>query len=96
VEVKVKNALAGLCTVVHDQPEGIVYAQVSGYVPGDEHEMAQQGTIFRSRIRQPWNLFFGNEQYVRRRLGIDVAKREAFLVFVHDLRRNFAPDDLPE
>jgi hypothetical protein len=96
VEVQVENALARRRTVIDDKPERIVDAQIARYLPGNEHEMAQQGTIFGSRVRQSWNLFLGNEQYVRGRLRIDVVKGEAFLVFIYDLRRNFALDDFSE
>src|SRR5437764_3387400 len=59
----------------------------------DKEQMPQQHLVLDLQVIERWNLLFGNQQHVRRRLRIDVAKRQALVVLIDDLGRDFLVDD---
>jgi hypothetical protein len=83
--VQVKHALPGLRPVVDRETKGILHAQLPRDLVGGEQQVAKERLVFFPGVGEPRDFLLGNDQDVRGRLGIDIAKSETQIVFVHDV-----------
>ena len=91
--MQVKHTLPHTGAVVYDQPERIADALLRRYLAGSYHQVAQQGLLLITGIDQPGNRLFRDHQDMHGGLGVDVPERQAQIILVNDIRRNFPPDD---
>lgn len=90
------HRFAAVGTVVDDEPEALVEAELPGEQAGGEQEMAQQELVGGRGGAHPWYRLSGHEQQVNRRLGLDVVEDDAVFVLVFDASRNLPGDDFFE
>src|SRR4051812_6614067 len=93
MHVQMRDGFARIRTVVHNEPEAAAEGKFFGKDPRREEEMADDELIIGRCGFNPGNWFFGNEQKVHRRLRLNIMNDDAELVFVFDLRGNFASND---
>ncbi len=91
-----EDSLSGPFTVVDDHPVGIFEAQVFCDFPGFQHQVTQQCLVFFTSFCKPGDLYFWNDENVGRRLGVDIVKRDAGIVFKDNVGRNFLVDNFSE
>ena len=92
--MQVRHGLAGIRAVVeHEAKTILLEAKLLRDRGGFEHQMAEHLVILRRRFGDARDGFLRNQQNVRRRLWVDVAKGDDEVVFINDLRRDFARDD---
>ena len=61
-----------------------------------QQQFAEELSIPRRSVRQPWNDSLGHDQNVDRRLRIDVTKRKDIVIFENDFGGNLSGDDFFE
>lgn len=99
MHVEVRDRLAAIGAVVDDEAEafgGGVDAELGGDGTCGEEEVAEEFLVFGGGFADAGDGLFGNDEDVSGGLRIDVFKGEAELVFVDDIGRDFAVDDLLE
>ena len=95
--MQMRHSFAGVRTVVENQPKTTLFeAEFVCHLTRLEHQVAEDLVIARSCLGDAGNGFLGNQQYVRGRLRFDVAKGDDEIVFVNNLRGDFARDDFLE
>ena len=94
VQVEMEHRLpCARANVVH-RAVSALNAALASDLRGDELAVAEDLSVFRRGFLQSNHVPFGDDQHVRRRLGIDVLEDVHFVVLVHLLRRDLAGDDL--
>ena len=89
------HGFAGIGSVVEDEPEAaLCQAKLPGDFGGFQHEMTEQGVIFRFGFGDAGDGPFGDDQHVLGGLRLDILKGDDLVVFVNDRSRDFAGDDL--
>ena len=96
VHVQVKNGLPGTRPDVEHGSVAILDAALACDVGGGELAVADELGILGHRFFQPANVFFGNDQHVRRGLRIDVVEGVGMFVFVNFLGGYFPANDAAE
>lgn len=92
--MQMRHGFAGVRAVVEDEPKTILReAEFLRDLARLEHQVAENLVIFSRRFGDAGNGFLRNQQNVRRGLRVDVAKGDDEVVFINDLRRDFARDD---
>ena len=92
--MQVWHGFATVQTVVdHETITGLFQSQFVRDFGGFEQEMAKSLVIFWRRLSDAWDGFLGNDQSVHRGLRRDVFEREHEVVFINNLRWDFASDD---
>ena len=93
VDMQVRHGFAAVFAVVDDEPIAILQIKLLRDFGGLEQKMAEQFLVVRRRLGDAWNRLLRNNQNVRRRCGIDVAKGQHKIIFKDNLRRDFARND---
>ena len=88
------HGLASICTRVNDQAKS-AFGQffLFGDLFSDHHQMTQQKSVLLFCMLYTLERVSGYNQNVDWRLGINVAKCQATVVFVNDVRRYFSSND---
>lgn len=63
---------------------------------GDGDHVSHQGRLLPGYLGQRSEVFFGNDQQVHRRLGVDVAEGNYLFILVYDVAGYFTGDDVAE
>ena len=86
--------LSSICARVNDQAKSAFgqFFLFSDFF-SDHHEMTQQKSVLLFCLLYTLERVFGYNQNVAWRLGINVAKCQAMVVFVNDVRRYFSSND---
>lgn len=85
--------LAGAGSVVDHDPIAIHDIFVAGDPPSDQQQVSQDLTILPGSFIQRRDVSFRNNEHVRRRLRVDVAKRKGPIILKNKLRWNLPVDD---
>jgi hypothetical protein len=97
MQVKVRHGLAGVISDVRHESPPLIQILVLRDSRREAEQLAQQLAMLRSDLRGGRRyVLFRDEENVRRRLRIDVAKREDSIGLVHSIARNGAGHDLAE
>src|SRR5947209_1604493 len=97
VHVDVQHALPGQRAVVDHETESLVESFAFGDLIRCLEEVDEPRRIaLRVELVDARNVRARNDLHVRRRLWIDVSKRDDALVFVDDVRRDVSGNDLAE
>jgi len=91
--MQVKYALPGRRAIVDDDAKGIADTELVRHLAGGEHQVPEQNLIPRTGAREHPDFPLGDHEHVSGRLGIDISNRQAMLVLVDDVGRQFAPDN---
>ena len=95
VKVYMKNRLPGIPAVIDDQAvPSRVKPQHFGKISGDEKQMTDKFTVFRVHALNVFDMFFGHNQDVCRRLRVDIFEGNGHLIAVYEFRRDLAINDL--
>jgi len=87
------HGLAAVTADVRDNSIAVGQAFGLGEPSDHEEEVGDERTVGVFHVIDRHDFLFGNHQNVCRRLGLDVAKRQAVFVFVKNLGWNLAIDD---
>lgn len=90
------NRLAAEWTVVDDDPKTLIELKLACEGSCGEHQLAQQGLIVSSRLREPWDGLPGYDQHMYRSLWVDIMQGDAIVILVGDFGRYLPIDDLRE
>ncbi len=93
--MEMEHRLAGASAVVRHDPE-VGEAALLRDRRSAGRERAEKRLVVRRDVRQLRDVFLGDDEHVRRRLGGDVLEREEALVLVDLLGRNLPGDDPTE
>jgi hypothetical protein len=86
MNVQMINCLAGLrIGIDYRSISGIVYTMFLRRFPDYGHHVAKKSFIILQIIVERSDVFSGNNKQVNRRLGPDIAKNKAILVFVQNI-----------
>src|SRR5450631_4328800 len=96
MHVQVEYGLSGTRSYIQHGAISIFDAALPGHVGGRQMAQADDVRIFRGRLFQTANVFFGNYEDVRRRFRIGVFEGKSVLIFVNFLGWNFTGDDAAE
>ena len=96
VDMQVRDALAGVRAVVHDEAEPFGELEFFGDRAGGEQEMAEEGLVGGVGLADAWDGLLRDDEQVDGRGGLDVVDDDAMFVLVLDARRNLAGDDFLE
>jgi hypothetical protein len=92
--MQVRHGFTAVVTIVNHEPvAGFFQAQFFRHFGGFKQQVAEQVLVVGLGFGDARDQFFGDNQNVRRRLRADVAEGEDGIVFVNDVRRDFARDD---
>jgi len=94
--VQVEDGLSGAGADVQDGAVSLLDVALAGDLSGGEVAAADDFRVAGLSFFQSGKMFFGNDQDVRGRLGIDVFEGEHVVVFVHFPGRNLAAEDAAE
>ena len=89
-----RHGLSSRLLAVNDQPVARADAELPGKLGGDQVKVSKDIPVLLADVRMGSDDFARNDQDMNRRLGIDVAKRQTVIIFVDDVGRNFAVNDL--
>lgn len=95
--MQVGDGFAGIWPVIEDEAEaGGGEAELVGDLGGFEEEVAEELLVCGRGVGEARDGLFGDDQYVGRGLGLDVAKGQEEVVFINDGGRDFTGDDFFE
>jgi len=93
--MQVRDGFARIGAVVeHETIAPLLQTEFFGDLSSPQQELAQRDFVFRRRAGDVRNRLFGNDQNVRGRLRLDVAKGKHKFVLIDYRGWNFARDDL--
>ena len=90
------NRLPSLGTRVGNHTKTFGEARFGGDPLDSQQEMSRQILVLTVQIRDGTYFLFRNHQQVDRRLGSNIMKRQAAVILLDNLRRNFTINDLLE
>ncbi len=95
MNVQMINGLSAILIGVDHQSVAIGgEAQLRSNLTGLHHQMPHDAFVVElMKLGHGLNGLFRNQKHVYRGLGLNVFKRQANIVFVNDVGRNFAVDD---
>jgi len=96
MHVQVRHRLTGLFFAIHNESITVIQFELRGKLFGNDVKMTKQGLVTLADVFVRAKHLLGNDQDMSRRLGVDIAKRQALVVFVHHFCWNLAIDDLLE
>ena len=73
---------------VHHDAKAVAQALGPSQICSGRHQMTEQMLVLILCLRHRSDMFLGNDQQVRGRLGVNVRKPDAELVLIHPVRRN--------
>ena len=92
--MQMRDGLATVCPIVeHETIAGLFESHLLRDFSGLEQQMAERLMISGRGFCDARDGFLGDDKNVRRRFGCDVLERDHEVVFINDLRRDFARDD---
>ena len=94
--MKVWNRLAGVAPIVDHDPETVGQTQFLRNDSGGNEEMAENPFVGGRRLGETWYQLLGYNEEMHGSLRLDIVDHEALVVFVLDLRRDFAIGDALE
>ena len=94
VQVQVWHRLAGARLAIDNEAITVGDAEFLRQLGRDEMQVAQQFPVFRFDILMRPDDLARDDQHVHRRLRIDVAKRQAAVILMDNVRGDLAIDDL--
>ena len=94
--MQVKDGLSGAGTNVEDGAVSLLDLALAGDHGSGEMAAADDFCVTAFRFFQSCKMPFGNNQDVRRRLRINILKREDVFIFENLFRRNLAANDAAE
>ena len=96
MHVQVKNRLPGMRADVEHGSIAVLDAALARDIGGDELAAADQLGILCHSFLQSADVFFGNDQHMRRGLRINIVEGVGVLVFVDFLGGYFPANDAAE
>ncbi len=99
MNMEMGNRLPTVFSIVDDEAKpfvSFVDSEVARDFSGGQEEVSKNGFVFRPGFADPRDRFFRNDENVRRGLRRDVFERETTIVFMNDVGRDLAGDDLFE
>lgn len=97
MHVQVVDRLLRVGTAVDDAPISRLLDSLAGRHPGSRQaKLTQEIAIVLSSVGKPGKVAARNDEYVDRRLRVDVAECQHIRILVDDIRREFAERDLAE
>jgi hypothetical protein len=96
VDVQVRHGFAGVRAVVSDEAESFDKLEFFGDGACHEQEVAKEGLVGGGGLADARDGFFGDDEQVDGRGGLDVVDDNAVLVLVLDAGGNFAGDNALE
>ena len=96
MQMQMIHRLPTIVSGVHDDPVAFAQLLVACDRTGSRHQRTQQPCISLDCARRRSDVALRNNQHVCRRLGIDVRKPNAKLVFIDAVRWNIPADDPAE
>jgi hypothetical protein len=93
--MQVEDALPRAGATIDRQPK-VRTPVATRDVCGDPHQVTDERVVFGRQIGERGDVLAGNYQNVRRRRGIDVAKRDGVIVLVYAIRPCLAGSDSAE
>jgi hypothetical protein len=93
MEMKVVDGLSAIRATIHDDAIPILQLQLPGQILHHDPQVAEEVLIRILHGIDRRDFLPGNDQYMGRRLGIDIAECQTMLVLVHDIRWDFAIND---
>ena len=97
VQVNMKHRLPGRCVTIHDH--AVTFpgkALICCDLPGCQEQATDNGLVARRKIVDRCNMFTWNDNDMRRRLWVDIAKRDCLIGFVNNVRRNITGKNFAE
>src|SRR5260221_2093874 len=94
--MQMEHRLARTRPDVVDRAIAVLDATLTSQFGGDQLAVPENLSVFRPCFFQADDVFFGYDEQVRGRLGMDVLKGKDPLVLVDFLGRDFSLDDLAE
>ena len=95
--MQMRHGFASVRPIVEDQSEpGFGDPELASHLSRFEQQVPEDLVILRFRFSDASNRLLRDNQHMLGRLGIDVAKGEDQIVFVHDCGRDLAGDDFFE
>ncbi len=96
VNVQMEDTLPSVFPRVDDGAIAVADAQLFGHFRHGHQQMPDQRGIFRRQVVERFNRLSGYQQHMNWCLRADIPKRQTVFVFVDDVGRNFAIDNLSE
>jgi len=93
VEVDVRDFLTGVGLAVDDHSVAVVETELRGDTANDCEEGSDQRLVLGGDVIEGEDFGLGDDQDMNRGLRPDVAEGERKIVFVENVRRDFAVDD---
>ena len=90
----VRHHLAGLFLAIEHQTVAVLQAELGRQLHCDQVQMAQEVAVLVLDLVMGGDHLFGDDQDVDRCLWIDVAERQAAVVFMDNVRLDLPVDDL--
>lgn len=90
------DGLPGSRTAVEDRSIAVVESLVFCQLSCDREQVTHQGLVYLIEIVEAGDRLTGNDQYVGRRLWIDISKGDARVVLIHHVGRYVTVRDLLE
>lgn len=95
--MQMRDGFTGVRAIVDDEPIAAVFqAQFRGDLPSLEHQIAQDFFILWTRVGNAGDMFLWDNEHMRGRVRLDVAKGQHEVVFIDNVRGNLAGDDFFE
>ena len=92
----VVHRLPTIPPTVDNRAVAVSQLKLRGDVPHDQKQVSDQLCVPVFQIVQRGDLFFRNDKDVSGSLRTDISKRQGEIVFINDLGRDLAIDDLRE
>jgi len=96
MQVQMRHRLASALLAVDNEPVAVANSQLHGQLGRDDVQMAEEIPIFRFDVGMSRNDLAGDNQHMDRRLRVDIAKGQAAVVLIDDVRWDLLVDDLLE
>ena len=96
MNVQMEHTLPAVRTCVDNSPITTVKPKNLRHLRDSQQQVSTEPGVIRSQLIQRHNRFFGNQQHMHGRLWSDIAKRQAHVIFIDNIRRDFAVDDFEE
>src|SRR5262249_10968846 len=94
MQVQMRHRLASALLAVDNEPVAVANSQLHGQLGRDDVQMAKEIPIFRFDVGMSRNDLAGDNQHMDRRLRVDIAKGQAAIVLIDDVRWDLLVDDL--
>src|SRR6266851_5521553 len=94
VHVQMRDRLSGALLAIDNEAIPVRNAKLCRQLTCHEVQVAKQFLVFRRDIFMGPDDLARDDQHVYRRLGIGIAKRQAAVILMDNVRRDLAVDDL--